>query len=82
MSTSNRQFLSLATAPGLAARPANQSVELIDHERVWGNEPHETAALAAITGDASWQPTFMFFVGYPTRDAAPTARRAAHDVLF
>jgi hypothetical protein len=71
----------LATARGLAARPANQSVELIDHERVWGKEPLEAAALAELTGDASWQPTFMFFMGYATRDAKPTARRGVHEVM-
>ena len=71
----------LATARGLAARPANQSVELIDHERRWGSEPRQSAALGAITGDPSWQPTFMFFMGYPTRDAAPTVRRSVHDVI-
>ncbi len=71
----------LATARGLAARPANQSVELIDHERVWGHEPREAAALAAITSDASWQPTFMFFMGYAIRDAPRTARRDVRDVV-
>jgi hypothetical protein len=72
----------LATARGLAARPANQPVQLVDHERMQGKEPHEASVLATLTNDASWRPTFMFFMGYPTRSAVPSARRGVHEVVI
>lgn len=54
----------MATAAGIAARPANGAVELIDHERRLNREPRSMEQLASITGDVSWQPTFMFYMGY------------------
>lgn len=72
----------LATARGLAARPANGAVEIIDHEKQLGLKPTTTDKLAQITTDASWQPTFMFYMGYATRPAAASARRSVHDVLM
>ena len=71
----------LATVRGLAARPANGAVEIIDHEKQLGLEPQASARLAQFTADNSWQPTFMFYMGYPTRPAAASARRSVHDVL-
>jgi len=71
----------LATARGLTARPANQAVELIDQERVHGQEAREAALLVELTGQASWQPTFMFYAGYPTRQAPATARRPVEEVV-
>ena len=72
----------LATARGVAARPANQAVQLMDQERVWGRPPHVGDALAKLTGDETWQPTFMFYMGYPTWQAHPTARRPVEDVVM
>ncbi len=72
----------LATARGLAGRPANQSVELIDQQRAHHQQPTESATLAGLTGDAAWQPTFMFYIGYPTEKAGLSARRAIKDVLM
>jgi nitroreductase len=72
----------LATARGLAARPANGAAEIIDHERRLNLEPKTTAKLAQFTGDASWQPTFMFYMGYATVPAAASARRSIQDVLI
>lgn len=72
----------LATARGIAARPANGAVEIIDHEKQHGLEPTTSAKLAQITTDISWQPTFMFYMGYSTRPAAASARRGVHDVLI
>ena len=72
----------LATARGLAARPANGAVEIIDHERRLHLEPKTNAKLAQITGDASWQPTFMFYMGYATVPAVASARRSIQDVLI
>jgi nitroreductase len=72
----------LATARGLGGRPANEIVELIDHER-WHQQPPQTeTALAVLTGDPSWHPTFMFLLGYPIREVLPSPRRPAKDVLI
>lgn len=72
----------LATAHGLAARPANGAVEIIDHERQLNLEPQTAAKLARLTSDASWQPTFMFYMGHPTIPARASARRSMKDVLL
>lgn len=72
----------LATARGVAARPANGAVEIIDHERRLKLPPDTTEKLATITGDASWQPTFMFYMGYPTFSATASARRWVQDVIL
>ena len=72
----------LATARGLAARPANQCVELMDQEHIHNKHPGQAELLAEITRDPSWQPTFMFFMGYPTARAHETVRRPAHEVVI
>lgn len=71
----------LATARGLAARPANGAVEIIDHERRLQQPPTTMARLAEIIGEPVWQPTFMFYMGYATQPALPSARRSVDDVL-
>jgi nitroreductase len=71
-----------ATARGLGGRPCNEVVELIDHER-WHQQPTQTeTALAALTGDASWHPTFMFVLGYPVNATLPSPRRPVKDLLI
>jgi nitroreductase len=70
-----------ATARGLAARPCNESVEMVDHERALGREAKREELLKEITGDASWQPTFVFYVGYATVEANASPRRGTKDVL-
>jgi hypothetical protein len=72
----------LATARGLAARPANGAVEIIDHERQMNLEPLTAPKLARLTGDASWQPTFMFYMGHPTVPARASARRSMDEVIL
>ena len=71
----------LATARGLAARPANQAAELVDQERLHGKQPTAASALTEITGEASWQTTFMFYMGYATHPAHATARRPVEQVV-
>jgi len=71
----------LATAHGLAGRPANQAAELVDQERLHDKEPKTAAALATVTGDAGWQTTFMFYMGYATHQAHPTVRRSVQEVV-
>jgi nitroreductase len=72
----------LATARGLAARPSNEAVEMVDHERLRGKEPSRAGLLAEITGDAGWQPTFVFYMGYPIRTAPPSPRRPIEKVVL
>jgi nitroreductase len=72
----------LATARGLAARPANQTAELVDQERLQGKEPKASAALDTVTRDPTWQTTFMFYMGYATREAHASVRRPVGDVII
>lgn len=72
----------LATARGAAARPANGAVEIIDHERRLQHPPATMRRLARIIGDESWQPTFMFYMGYATVAAVASVRRGVEEVLL
>ena len=71
----------LATARGLAARPCNEAVEMVDHERALGRPASRVALLNEITGDSTWQPTFVFYMGYPTLSAHASPRRPVQAVL-
>jgi hypothetical protein len=71
----------LATARGLAARPCNEAVEMVDHERALGRPAYRAALLNEITGDPMWQPTFVFYMGYPTLLAHASPRRPVQVVL-
>ena len=71
----------LATARGVAARPANELSERIDYERMLGMPAKTLAELGGITGDAQWQPTFVFLMGYPTLTAHASPRRSVREVL-
>jgi nitroreductase len=66
-----------ATARGIAARPCNEAVEMVDHERMQGRAANCLSHLTEITGDSSWQPTFLFLMGYGTETALPSPRRPA-----
>ena len=72
----------LATARGLAARPCNEAVEMVDHERALGRPASRVALLNEITGDSTWQPTFVFYMGYPTLPAHASPRRSLQSVLL
>ena len=70
-----------ATARGIAARPCNEAVEMVDHERMQGRTPECLRQLAEITGDPAWQPTFVFLMGYPTEKAHASPRRPVQVLL-
>jgi nitroreductase len=72
----------LATARGLAARPCNEAVEIVDHERALGRPASRAALLGEIVGDSTWQPTFVFYMGYPTLSAHASPRRPVQAVLI
>ena len=70
-----------ATARGIAARPCNEAVEMVDHERMQGKAPKCLSQLAEITGDSTWQPTFVFLMGYSTETAHASPRRSVQASL-
>jgi hypothetical protein len=72
----------LATHHGIAARPSNESVELIDYERSRGRPQQALDRLTSIIGDATWQPTFAFLMGYPTLACTASPRRGAEQMLL
>ena len=72
----------MATVRGVAMQPINQPVEMVDREREQGKAPGAAAALAALTGEAGWKPTFAFRAGLPTRPPAPSPRRPVEAVVL
>jgi hypothetical protein len=72
----------LATARGLAARPCNEAVEMVDHELALSRPASRDALLNQITGDPTWQPTFVFYSGYPTLTAHASPRRPVEAVVL
>ena len=72
----------MATVRGVAMQPINQPVEMVDREREQGKAPRAAEALATLTGDAAWKPTFAFRAGVPTRPAAPSPRRPVGAVVL
>jgi nitroreductase len=72
----------LATARGLAGRPCNESVEMIDHEKALGKPALRAGLLGEVLGDATWQPTFVFYMGYPKWTAHASPRRSIESVVL
>jgi nitroreductase len=72
----------LATARGLAGRPCNESVEMIDHEKAQGKPALQAGLLAEVLGNVTWQPTFVFYMGYPKWSAHASPRRSIESVIL
>jgi len=72
----------LATARGIAGRPCNEAVEMIDHEKALGKPAQRAALLGELLGDSAWQPTFVFYMGYPTLTARASPRRPIENVVL
>jgi nitroreductase len=72
----------MGTARGLAMQPINQPVEMVDREREQGKPPRAAQALAALTGEPDWKPTFAFRAGLPTQPAGPSPRRPVDAVVL
>jgi hypothetical protein len=72
----------LATARGVAGRPCNESVEMIDHEKALKKPALRASLLAEVLGDATWQPTFVFYMGHPKGSAYASPRRSIEDVIL
>lgn len=72
----------LATSRQLAAQPANEAVEMVDHERILDRAPQHAKLLAELAGDEAWQPTFTFCMGHAIRPAPASPRRPVRDVVL
>jgi nitroreductase len=72
----------LATARGVAGRPCNEAVEMIDYEKAHGRPALRSAQLGELIGESAWQPTFVFYMGYPTLTAAASPRRPVRSVVL
>jgi nitroreductase len=72
----------LATARGIAGRPCNEAVEMIDHEKALEKPAQRAALLGELLGDPAWQPTFVFYMGYPTLMARASPRRPIEKVVL
>jgi nitroreductase len=70
----------LATTRGIAARPENSAVQLIDHERRLERKPACAARLARLTGDPQWQPSHLFYMGYALAPPLRAPRRPIEQV--
>ena len=70
------------TLLGLGTQPLNQLPECVDRERQLGRPASFRNALAGFSGDAEWQPTFAFRVGWPTRPGPASPRRSLQSVVM
>jgi hypothetical protein len=71
-----------ATAQGLAAQPLNQPVEMIDRNRMLGRRDEFGPALTILVRAERWEPTFVFRLGYATREAPRSPRRCCPKSCF
>jgi hypothetical protein len=55
---------------------------MIDHEKALGKQPLHTGLLADVMADAAWQPTFVFYMGYPTLTGRASPRRPIAEVVL
>jgi nitroreductase len=72
----------LATARGIAGRPCNEAVEMIDYEKALGKPALHAGLVGEMLGDANWQPAFVFYMGYPTLTAPASPRRSVEMVII
>ncbi len=69
------------TNAGLAAQPMNQLHERADREAQLGIDPTFGDSVDDLVGDSAWRGVFTFRLGFPTKPAVPSPRRALVDVV-
>jgi hypothetical protein len=57
-------------------------VEMIDYENAHGRQPLRAGLISEILGDSTWQPTFVFYMGYPKWGAYASPRRPIEKVVL
>jgi hypothetical protein len=67
---------------GVAARPCNEAVEMVDYERSRVRPARRLGELAEVIGKAGWEPTFMFLMGWATQQARLSPRRGVGRVML
>jgi nitroreductase len=70
-----------ATVEGLAAQPLNQPVEMIDRRQMLNRPDEFGPALTRLAGADGWEPTFVFRLGYASREAPRSPRRQLEHVV-
>jgi hypothetical protein len=76
------QRLHLAiTIAGLAAQPLNQPIECVDRDAMLGRGDTFGPQLRKLAEMPGWEPTFMFRMGFASRVAGPSPRRALEEVI-
>jgi hypothetical protein len=55
---------------------------MIDHEKALDRPARRAGLLAELLGDTSWQPNFLFYMGYPTLTARASPRRSIETVVI
>lgn len=55
---------------------------MIDHEKALARPARRAGLLAELLGDASWQPNFLFYMGYPTLPARASPRRSIETAVI
>jgi hypothetical protein len=71
----------LATARGVAARPCNEAIEMVDYERWHGRPARRLGELAGVLGEAGWEPTFLFLMGWAMQQGRLSPRRGVGRVM-
>jgi nitroreductase len=71
-----------ATAHGLAAQPLNQPIEMIDRHQMVARSDEFRPVLTTLARTTGWEPTFVFRLGYPRREAPRSPRRPLEAVLM
>ncbi len=55
---------------------------MIDCEQTQGKPAQRAELLAGVLGDATWQPMFLFYMGYPLLTARASPRRGIDRVMM